>query len=97
MCTKEGSSYTDSGNKIMKDKRRHSNFSEMFDFHFAKVTLRLKKRSWSVLYGLTTKPPTCDVPLFFFGGGDIKTVTGTMDSSCIYIERTQYLVGIGNF
>lgn len=96
MCTKEVSSYTDSGNKIMKVKRRHSNFSEMFDFHFAKVTLRLKKRSWSVLYGLTTKPPTCDVPLFF-GGGDIKTVTGTMDSSCIYIERTQYLVGIGNF
>lgn len=97
MCTKEVSSYTDSGNKIMKVKRRHSNFSEMFDFHFAKVTLRLKKRSWSVLYGLTTKPPTCDVPLFFFWRGDIKTVTGTMDSSCIYIERTQYLVGIGNF
>lgn len=72
MCTKEVSSYTDSGNKIMKDKRRHSNFSEMFDFHFAKVTLRFKKRSWSVLYGLTTKPPTCDVPLFFFGGGILK-------------------------
>lgn len=71
MCTKEVSSYTDSGNKIMKVKRRHSNFSEMFDFHFAKVTLRLKKRSWSVLYGLTTKPPTCDVPLFFLEGGGI--------------------------
>lgn len=72
MCTKEVSSYTDSGNNIMKVKRRHSNFSEMFDFHFAKVTLRLKKRSWSVLYGLTTKPPTCDVPLFFLEGGILK-------------------------